>query len=215
MNNQKTLHHKALSWDWAESNTQENQVIRAARETAVELGAHPVSPATGAALRMLAAVSGARATIEIGTGAGVSGLYLLEGLPSGGVLTTIDCEAEYQQAARGAFREAGIANGTTRLINGYALDILPRMTPAAYDLVVIDADEREILAYLEQAARVLRPGGTVALVHALWYDQVADPARRENDTVAVRQALNSLMSDERFIANLLTCGDGLAVGVLR
>ena len=62
----------------------------------------------GAALRVLAASGGARSVVEVGTGAGVSGLYLLRGMPADGVLTTIDVEAENQRAAREAFAEDGI-----------------------------------------------------------------------------------------------------------
>lgn len=54
----------------------------------------------------------------------------------------------------------------------------------------------------------------VAIVHALWMDQVGDPARREMETTQMRQAVTALLNDERFIANVLTCGDGLAVGFI-
>lgn len=205
--------NKALSWDWTESQVVEDENTAAARALAVELGARPVSPATGAALRMLSAACGAKAIFEIGTGAGVSGLYLLEGMSENGVLTTIDSESEFQAAARSAFRSAAHRSNRSRLINGHALEVLPRMAGAAYDLVVIDADVREISSYIEQATRILRPGGMVAIVHALWMDQVGDPARREMETTHMRQAVTSLLGDERFIANILTCGDGLAVGV--
>ncbi|WP_215523074.1 O-methyltransferase [Varibaculum prostatecancerukia] len=205
--------NKALSWDWTESQVVEDEVTVAARAAAVEMGAAPVSPATGAALRMLSAACGAKAIFEIGTGAGVSGLYLLAGMSENGVLTTIDSESEFQAAARSAFRAAAQKSNRTRLINGHALEVLPRMAGAAYDLVVIDGDVREIASYIEQATRILRPGGMVAIVHALWMDQVGDPARREMETTHMRQAVTSLLEDERFIANVLTCGDGLAVGV--
>ncbi|WP_122820434.1 O-methyltransferase [Varibaculum vaginae] len=205
--------NKALSWDWTESQVAEDEVTAAARAAAVEMGAAPVSPATGAALRMLSAACGAKAIFEIGTGAGVSGLYLLAGMSENGVLTTIDSESEFQATARSAFRAATHRPNRTRLINGHALEVLPRMAGAAYDLVVIDGDVREIASYIEQATRILRPGGMVAIVHALWMDQVGDPARREMETTHMRQAVTSLLKDERFIANILTCGDGLAVGI--
>lgn len=204
---------KALSWDWTESQVFEDAVMVAARAAAVEMGASPVSPATGAALRMLAAACGAKAVFEIGTGAGVSGLYLLAGMSENGVLTTIDSESEFQAAARSAFRVATQKSNRTRLINGHALEVLPRMAKAAYDMVVIDGDVREISSYIEQATRMLRPGGMVVIVHALWMDQVGDPARREMETTQMRGAVTSLLGDERFISNVLTCGDGLAVGI--
>ncbi len=51
----------------------------------------------------------ARAVVEVGTGTGVSGLWLLRGMRSDGVLTTVDIEAEHQRLARETFTEGGIA----------------------------------------------------------------------------------------------------------
>lgn len=206
---------KALSWDWAESSIIETELQQKTREIAIDMGADPVSPGTGAALRMLAAACGAKAVIEIGTGAGVSGLYFLQGMTAGGVLTGIDSEAEYLKYAKQAFQSYKIAAGQCRLINGHALKVLPRMAKAAYDIILLDADEREIPAYINHAVPMLRPGGMLVIPHATWNDQVGDPARREAPTVAMRTAINGLLNDERFITNILTCGDGLAVAVLR
>ncbi|PID98240.1 MAG: methyltransferase [Actinobacteria bacterium] len=206
---------KAQSWLYAEEYVAENELFTQARETAVDLGAHPVSPGIGAALRMLAAASAARAVLEIGTGAGVSGLWLLDGMPEDGVLTTIDYETEFQKHARRAFLSAGVASQRTRLIAGRALDVLPRMAANGYDMVVIDGDVSEAPEYLDHAVRVLRPGGTLAVVHALWRDNVADPARRDADTVVMREIGLFLASSKNFIPSLLPVGDGIAVAVRR
>ena len=80
---------KALSWVFAEEFVEENELLAQAREAATDLGADPVSTGVGAALRLLAATCGAKAVLEIGTGAGVSGLWLLQGMSPDGVLTTI------------------------------------------------------------------------------------------------------------------------------
>ena len=99
-----------------------------------------------------------------------------------GVLTTIDVEPEHHRAARETLTEAGIPTNRVRLISGRALDVLPRLTDAAYDLVFCDADKKEYAGYLEQALRLLRPGGTVVFDNALWHDRVADPtAARRGD----------------------------------
>lgn len=207
---------KALSWDWSENAIPEQALKTRAREIGIDMGANPCSPATGAALRMLATISGAKAIIELGTGVGVSGLYLLEGMSSGGVLTTIDSEAEFLRVARTVFKTAKNEHlGAPRIINEKALEILPRMAKAAYDMVVLDADEQELATYIEQVVPRLRPGGIIAIPHALWKDQVGDPARRDQATVAMRSVITALLEDERFITNVLTCGDGLAVAVLR
>jgi predicted O-methyltransferase YrrM len=166
-------------------------------------------------LRLLAAALAARAVVEVGTGAGVSGLCLLRGMPEDGVLTTIDIEVEHQRAARETFAEGGIRPNRTRLIAGRALDVLPRLTDSAYDLVLLDADKREYGAYLDQAVRLLRPGGLLAVDNALWQDRVADPAQRDESTTAVRELGKAIREHAGLLSAMLSCGDGLLLAVKR
>jgi predicted O-methyltransferase YrrM len=203
------------TWAYAENFVHEDDVLARARARAAELGCTPVMPGAGAALRVMAAALGARAVVEIGTGTGVSGVYLLRGMPADGVLTTIDVEVENQRAAREAFAEAGIRANRTRVIPGRALDVLPRLTDAAYDLVLMDADKIEYGAYLEQALRLLRPGGVLAVDNALWHDRVADPAQRDEATTAVREMGKAVRDHDGLVPAMLPCGDGLLLAVKR
>ena len=177
---------KPASWTYAESFVAEDEILAAARSRAEEVGVAPVGSGVGAALRFLASVLDARAVVEIGTGTGVSGLWLLRGMRSDGVLTTVDIEAEHQRLAKETFTEAGIPGNRARTIAGAGLDVLPRLTDGHYDLVFCDGDKREYAAYLKEALRLLRPGGIVAFDNALWHDRVADPAQRDEETVTIR-----------------------------
>ncbi len=206
---------KAASWAYAEAFGVEDDVLLRARERAGELGCTAVLPGTGAALRVLAAVARAHSVVEIGTGAGVSSLYLLRGMPDDGVLTTIDVEVEHQRAAKQAFAEEGVRPARTRTISGRALDVLPRLTDGAYDLVLVDADVDEYAGYVEQAVRLLRPGGVLAVDDALWHDRVADPARRDEATTIVREVGRAVREDERLIPAMLPVGEGLLVATRR
>jgi predicted O-methyltransferase YrrM len=170
-----------------------------------------VSPATGAALRMLASLIGAHAVVEIGTGTGVSGVWLLRGMTPDGVLTSVDPEAEHTKLARQTFDEAEFPAQRARLITGRALDVLPRLTDGAYDLVFCDGDKRDYESTLEQAWRLLRPGGLVVFDNALWADKVADPSQRDPVTVAIRELVKQIQADERWLVTLLSVGDGLLV----
>jgi predicted O-methyltransferase YrrM len=199
------------SVSYAESFVVEDDVVLGARERARELGCVPIGAAGGATLRVLAAATGARSVVEIGTGAGVSGLYLLGGMAADGVLTTIDVEGENQRAAKDAYTEAGIAAQRYRLINGTAAEVLPRLRDEAYDLVFVDADKSAYGAYYEQALRLLRRGGVVAFDNALWHDRVADPAQRDPETVVLRDLGRTVRDDDRVVSVLLAAGDGLLV----
>jgi len=179
------------------------------------VGVVPIGPGGGAALRFLAAILDARAVVELGTGTGVSGIWLLRGMRADGVLTTVDLEAEHHRLARESFAEAEFAPNRARLITGRALDVLPRLTDGAYDMVVADADKTEYADYLAEAVRLLRPGGVVAFDNALWHDRVADPAQRDPETATIRDLGRSLRDDERFVSVLLPVGDDLLCGVRR
>src|SRR4051812_37873535 len=199
------------SLSYAESFVAEDDISRRARDRGRELGCTPIGPAGGATLRVLAAATGAKSVVEGGTGAGVSGLYLLGGMAEDGVLTTIDVEGEHQRAAKEAFTDAGVAAARYRLINGSAAEVLPRLRDEAYDLVFVDADKSAYAVYYEQALRLLRPGGVVAFDNALWHDRVADPAQRDPDTVTLRDLGRAVREDDRLVSALLAVGDGLLV----
>nr|MDT0663696.1 O-methyltransferase [Micromonospora sp. DSM 115978] len=192
----------------------EDPVLRAARARAEEVGIEPVTPGAGAVLRFLAAAVGARAVVEIGTGTGVSGTWLLRGMRPDGTLTTIDVEAEHLRLARRIYADAGMAPNRSRLITGRALDVLPRLTDGAYDMVFCDADRREGTEYLNQALRLLRPGGVVAFAGTLAGGRAAEYGARGPDVIAVRELATAVRDDSRLTPMLLTAGDGLLVAVL-
>jgi predicted O-methyltransferase YrrM len=189
----------------------EDETLNAARARGRELGCVPIGAAGGAALQFLAAALRAKAVVEVGTGAGLSGLYLLRGMAADGVLTSIDVEPEHQAAAKQAFAAAGVAAGRTRLIMGRALDVLPRLTDSGYDLIFVDAAKTEYPSYYEQGVRLLRPGGVIAFDNVLWRGRVADPGNHDQDTLAMREVTRLVRDDDRLVPVLLPIGDGLLV----
>lgn len=193
----------------------EDPVLEIARNLAHELGLPTVTPSVGATLRMLAAAVGARAVVEIGTGTGVSGVWLLRGMRPDGVLTTIDVETEYQRVARRVFAEAGFPPGRTRIITGAALDVLPRLADGVYDMVFVDTDASEYGASVTEALRLLRPGGILAIHHALAGGRIGDPAARDLETVTVREVVKTVRESDEWIPTLLPTGDGLLAAVKR
>ena len=205
----------AVTRDYVESSIVEDAPLRAARARAAELGCVPVGPAAGATLRFLASVVGARNVVEIGTGCGVSGVWLMRGMREDGVLTTVDAEAEHLRAARRTFADAGFSANRTRMINGAALQVLPRMADGVYDMVFCDAVKTEYAAYLKEALRLLRPGGIVAFDNALWHDRVPDHSARDADTVAIRELGRMVRDNDRLVSVLLNVGDGLLTAVHR
>ncbi len=200
---------------YVESFVEEDEVLAEGRRRADEVGCGAVSASTGALLRLLSTLLDARSVVEIGTGAGVSGTWLLRGMHPEGVLTSIDTEVEHQRLARETFAAEGVPANRARLINGAAQEVLPRLTDGGYDLVFVDGNPQDCADHLEAALRLLRAGGVVAFDHALWGERVADPAQRDPDTIAMRELGRTVREHEELVPALLTTGDGLLVAVRR
>ena len=206
---------KPGSWAFAEDFVDESDQAAEARQKARELGVAPIGRGSATALTFLAAVVQAKAVVEVGTGSGVSGLALFAGMQPDGVLTSVDIEAENQQAARTAFLAVGIPTQRFRLIAGPALSVLPRLSDGGYDMVFIDADKAEYAEYVEQGLRLLRRGGILAVDNALWHDRTADGSNIDSETEAIRNALSAVKDNEDLVPALLPVGDGLLVAVRR
>jgi predicted O-methyltransferase YrrM len=201
---------KAASWSFAEDFLEEDDLVLGARARAAGLGCRAVSAGTGALLRALAGTLPVRSAVEVGTGAGVSGLYLMAGLPEAAVLTTIDIEAEHQALARAAFAEAGHRANRTRSIVGDAVDVLPRLAEGSYELAVVDVDPAEsALQVCRLVIPLLRDRGLLVVVGAMHGDRVPDPTRRDPGTVAARELLDLVAAGGRFHVSLIPTGDGV------
>jgi predicted O-methyltransferase YrrM len=197
-----------ITYDEAEYAVEDEPLLTARRSAEDLGGTAPVTPATGAALRFFAAAIAARAVVELGTGCGSSGIWLLRGMRAGGVLTSVDTEPEYQRLARKAFAQAGFAANQSRLIVGRALDVLPRLSDGAYDMVFCDADLPSYPEYLIASMRLLRAGGIVVFNDALpaGLGPAADGARELADMIRI---------DDRLVPLLLPIADGLLAAIKR
>lgn len=194
----------------------EDEPLLGVRSNAERMGgAVPVSPLVGATLRFLAVAIGARSAVEIGTGYGVSGIWLLRGMRPGSVLTSVDLQPEIHRLARTAFTSAGFAQSRYRLITGRALEVLPRLADGAYDLVFCDADKREYPEYLAAGMRLLRPGGVIVFDNALEADPADNVAHRDPDTAALGELRELVAGDADMVPLLLPIGCGLLAAIKR
>jgi predicted O-methyltransferase YrrM len=186
----------------------ESELLRAARARSEEADIPTVPPQTGALLRFLARVARARYTVEVGSGGGYSGLWLLGGMDPKGSLTTIEISPVHQALAQRAFTEAKVAD-RIRSILGAALTVLPKLSDSSYDLVFLDAVKAEYSEYLAHAKRLLHPGGLLLADNVLWGGQVPDPAYTDEDTVALREFNDTIRNDPDWQSLIFNVGDGV------
>ena len=201
---------------YSESLFPETEAMIAARARGEEMGIVNPARLTAAMTRFLVELIGASSIVEVGTGTGVSGLYLLD-LPEIN-LTSIDAEMAQAKAAKRAFEEAGIPATRYRLITGITKEVIGKLADNSYDLFVLretseSKDADYLVDALDQIHRSLRPGGLVILDGILGGGRVADPTQRDEISLARREAIRAIRTDSKWRPLLLPIDDGVMVAI--
>ena len=194
----------------------EDEVLVKARARGVEVGAKNISPGAGAFLHYLAHLISAQSVVEVGTGSGVGSIWLLRGMIESGTLTSIDSEVEHARISKMAFAEAEISPQRFRLITNPVMDVMSKLTDRAYDLVVLRNEPEDLSFAIDEAHRILRTGGVLAIDNFFGGGKVSDPAQRDPRTIALREAGKSIkLATSTWVSSLLGFGDGLLIATKR
>ena len=194
----------------------ESPAARKLREATARLpmAVMQISPEQGAFMQLLVRTLGARLTVEVGTFTGYSALVVAEALPADGRVIACDVSKEWTDVGRPFWAEAGVASRIElRLAPAIGtLDaLLAGPEKGRVDFAFIDADKGNYDAYFERCLALLRPGGLIGIDNTLWGGSVADPAKSDADTAAIRALNDKLLRDQRVDVVLLPIGDGLTL----
>lgn len=169
-------------------------------------------PELGRLLAVLVAASGGRRVLEIGTYLGISATWMAEALGAGGRLETLEADAGRADRAERWFASAGLSDRVT-VLRGPAAETLPGLPDAAYDLCYIDADKPGYPAYLEQAVRLVRPGGFVVADNILFAGEVV-AAKPGPSAEALLGFTRAAIDHPRLRTVALGVGDGITLSVV-
>ena|SRR5215211_1163351 len=166
-----------------------------------------VGPLEGAFLRMLVRLVRARRVLEVGMFTGYSALMMAEGLPQDGELITCDIDPEAESIARRYFT-ASPHGRKIRVRMGPALETMKTVN-GPFDLVFIDADKENLIAYYERALALVPPRGLIAVDNTLWSGRVLQPKSESDRAVATFN--EHVAKDARVEKVLLTVRDGVTL----
>ncbi len=173
-----------------------------------------IAPEQGQFMALLTELIGARRALEIGTFTGYSALCVALAMPADGRLVACDISEEYTAVARRYWARAGVAD-RIELRLGPAKATLDALLAAGagggFDFAFIDADKENYDAYYERALALLRRGGLLAVDNVLWNGAVADPAKTDADTTAIRALNARIRDDARVSMTMVPIGDGLTL----
>jgi len=196
------------------STARQTDIERRLREETARMkwGGMQIGPDQAAFFAVLVRAIGATRALEIGTFTGYSALAVASALPAEGRLVCCDVSDEWTQVGRRYWREAGVEDKIDlRLAPANdTLDALLRESgPDSFDFAFVDADKPGYDGYYERCLTLVRPNGLIAFDNTLWSGAVADPARNDDDTKALRALNAKAHADARVDACLLTVGDGV------
>jgi len=198
----------------------EPDVLRRLREETAPLpmARMQISPEQGQFMGLLTRLLGARMTLEVGVFTGYSSISVALALPADGKIIACDVSEEWTSIARRYWVEAGVAHKIDLRLRPAVetLDaLLAKGRAGSFDFAFIDADKGNYLNYYERCLELLRPGGLIAVDNVLWHGSVIDPAKQDEDTLAIRRFNLLVSEDERVWVSLLPLSDGLTLAMKR
>lgn len=162
-------------------------------------------PVEGTLLQFLIWTTGAKRTLDLGTFTGFSAQMMAAALPDDGVVVTCETDSKHAELARRHFRN-GPHGHKIDLRFGPALETLKSLS-GPFDVVFIDAEKTEYIAYYERALELLSEGGVIVVDNVLWGGRVLNP-QSESD-LAIAEFNRRLREDTRVRHVLLTVRDGV------
>ncbi|WP_035858215.1 O-methyltransferase [Cryptosporangium arvum] len=170
-----------------------------------------IPPEQAGFLTLITQLVGARSAVEVGTFTGFSSLAIARGLPADGRLLCLDVNDEWTSVAQRYWDRAGVADRIDLRI-GPALEAL-RALPAepTIDLVFIDADKPNYLAYWEELVPRVRPGGVLLIDNVFFHLSVLSENPTRPGGAAIRAFNAHVRDDPRVTHAVLPLGDGVTI----
>lgn len=201
-----------------EKGLDENPVLKRLRE---ETENHPfalmqICPEQGALMANLVRLISAKKAIEVGTFTGYSALAVALALPKNGYLLACDISEEFTSIGKPYWEEAGVSENIDLQISPAIETLKSKIEDGesnTYDFAFIDADKINYLNYYELCLDLIRPGGVIAIDNVLWGGSVIDSARTDDDTKAIREINDFIVSDKRVNISMIPVGDGVTLAV--
>ena len=193
----------------------EPPILAELRAETAKLGGNAVmqiGPEQGAFMGLLVKLMGARRVIEFGTFTGYSALAMA--LAGATRITCADISKEWTDIGRRYWAKAGVSERIDLHLDGGNAVIerlLNNGEEGTFDLAFIDADKTGYDGYYEGALRLLRSGGLILVDNVLWGGDVADPAKADDDTRAIRAIDAKIAHDARVEICMVPICDGVTM----
>jgi predicted O-methyltransferase YrrM len=191
-----------------------DETLAKKRSEALENGIPVADDETLQFLLLTLQMSQPKKILEIGTAVGLSGVAMLQQLPTA-KLTTMELDEDRYQQAKKNFKEFRVEDRVTAHL-GDAAEILAMMD-GEYDFIFLDGPKAQYEKYLFDIKRLLTKGGVLFADDVLLFGWVSGeeetPQKRRSIVEKIRSYLHVLTQDQQFHTSVLNVGDGVALSV--
>ena len=150
--------------------------------------------------------------LEIGTAVGYSAICFSNYLASDGKIDTIERDSIRASEARNNIKKVEVED-RINIYEGDAVEILPTLQEK-YDVVFIDAAKGKYPFFLQEALRMIKPGGTIIADNVLYKGYVMSDYNKHKQRTAVRnlrEYIAEITQNPNLETQILEVGDGLAI----
>ncbi|MBP3707221.1 MAG: O-methyltransferase [Clostridia bacterium] len=154
--------------------------------------------------------------LEIGAAVGYSAICFTEYLADGGIIETIERDADRIEEAKQNFIKAEVQDKVI-LHEGDAVEILPTLNEK-FDMVFIDAAKGKYPFFLKEALRMLSDNGIIFADNILYKGYVMSDYNKHKQRTAVRnlrEYIKETTENPNLETEILEVGDGLAISRLK
>lgn len=181
-----------------------------------------ISPEQGAFMKMMARMVDAKVAVEVGVFTGYSAMAVAETMKerhgSSARLYACDVSDELVGIAEDYWKEGGVADIIRPVIGDARESLIGLINDGlveSVDMMFVDADKTGYPDYYTAGMTLLRPGGVMLFDNVLWNGSVADPAKSDPDTDALRAIAEKVNNDPRVDNAFTAIGDGLLIAMKR
>jgi len=142
-----------------------DEILAASLQRSAVAGLDPIAVTAmeGAFLQIIVSIKGARRVLEIGTLGGYSTIWMARALPKDGILISLEVDPKCAVIAQDNIDHAGLS-GIVDIRVGMAKTSMDHMISSNYepfDLIFIDADKQNNVAYLTRALKLAKSGTVI------------------------------------------------------
>ena len=195
----------------------EDEKLAAFRNECQERNLPIIHNEVGQFIKLMIKQSNVKSILEIGTNVGYSSIFFSHVMNFEGKVVTLERSEKFYQEAVRNIKNFNLEKNI-EVHFGDATEILDTIE-GSFDMAFIDAAKSYYKLFFDKACERMKSGGIIISDNVLYQGMIASDelvVRRKKTLVRnLRNYLEYISHDDRFITSVLPLGDGLAVTLLK